>query len=93
MAAEEPPDLDKELPYELVPGTYANLLEVWFTAHEFTLDFGVHDPSGDRSFRVVSRVRVPITLSLDMLQELNRSMTVYERRFGAIERPTEPENL
>ena len=87
MAADEPRDLDKELAYELVPGVCANLLDVWHTPYEFTLDFGVLDPTGDRPFRVVSRVRVPVTLMFEMLQGINRSLTVYERRHGAIERP------
>ena len=87
MAAEEPPDLDKEVPYELVPGVYANLLDVWQTPYEFTLDFGVLEPPEESPFRVVTRVRVPVTLIFEMLTRINRSMTVYERRYGSIVEP------
>ena len=89
MVAEEPPDLDKEVPYELVPGVYANLLDVWHTPYEFTLDFGVLEPPEESAFRVVTRVRVPVTLIFEMLTRINRSMTVYERRHGSIVEPTQ----
>ena len=90
MAAEEPRDLDKELPYELVPGVYANLLDVWSTVSEFTLDFGVYEPHAGEPFRVVSRIRVPVTLIFTMLQWINEELTAYERRFGSVEYLSRP---
>lgn len=101
MAAEQPA-LDLEVPPELVPGVYANLLGVWHSAYEFMLDFGVFQPPSQRSeaahigaFRVTSRIRLPVTLVFDVLRTINDAMSDYEARFGPIEPPsasgTEPE--
>ena len=78
-------------------GVYANLLAVWHTPHEFTLDFcGMQqgqpaDPEDETSpvvvpCRVVSRVRIPVSVVFDVLRALNQNMTRYEETFGPIKR-------
>jgi hypothetical protein len=37
--------------------------------------------------RVVSRVRIPVTLIFDLIRTLNDNMTVYENVFGEIRPP------
>lgn len=93
------PDLqfDVHVPDAQAAGQYANLLNVWHTAHEFTLDFATTMPpeaavTDDGSefvrvpVRVVQRVKVPPTLLFDIIRALNDNMTRYEEAFGPIQR-------
>ena len=70
------------------------------TAHEFTLDFYAtllaerEDPDDDDSrlvvpCRLVSRIKLPVTLVFDVIRILNATMTSYEDRYGEIHRPSE----
>ena len=95
---ERPIELKIDVPPELEGGTYANVLNVWHTAYEFTLDFGVMQQVGEPEdpdaalqvpVRVVSRVRIPVTLLFEVLKALNTNMSGYEATFGPI-RPPEP---
>lgn len=96
---ERPIELKIDVPPELEGGTYANVLNVWHTAYEFTLDFGVmqqvdepEDPDAALQVpvRVVSRVRIPVTLLFQVLKALNTNMTGYESTFGPIREPQAP---
>ena len=98
---ERPIELQLDVPPELEGGTYANVLNVWHTAYEFTLDFGVmqqvvepEDAEADAPLqvpvRVVSRVRIPVTLLFEVLKALNTNMTGYESTFGSIRAPEAP---
>jgi hypothetical protein len=98
--AERPIELQIEVPPELEGGTYSNVLNVWHTAYEFTLDFGVmrsveHPVEPDTPLqvpvRVVSRVRIPVTLLFEVLKALNTNMTNYEAAFGPIGEPRPPQ--
>ena len=98
--AERPIELQIEVPPELEGGTYSNVLNVWHTAYEFTLDFGVMravDPPEDPNtplhvpVRVVSRVRIPVMLLFEVLKALNTNMTNYEAAFGPIGEPRPPQ--
>jgi hypothetical protein len=40
--------------------------------------------------RVVSRVKIPVTVLFDVLRALNENMTRYEQVFGEIRRPEGP---
>lgn len=91
---QQPGTFEITIPPELTGGVYSNVVNVWHTAYEFTLDFAVFEPTredeaGNRLVpcHVVSRVRVPVTLLFDLLQALNTNMTQYERLFGEIQRP------
>jgi hypothetical protein len=95
---ERPIELKIDVPPELEGGTYANVLNVWHTAYEFTLDFGVMQQVGEPEdpdaalqvpVRVVSRVRIPVALLFEVLKALNTNMSGYEATFGPI-RPPEP---
>ncbi len=96
---DRPIELKLDVPPELEGGTYANVLNVWHTAYEFTLDFGVmqqvaepEDPDATVQVpvRVVSRVRIPVTLLFEVLKALNTNMTGYESTFGSIRAPEAP---
>lgn len=78
----------------LAPGTYANFLGVWHTAHEFTLDFAVTQPPGPGQLQdgtvvtrvpcqVVARVKVPPSVLFDFLRTLNENLDQWERTFQA----------
>ena len=96
---DRPIELKLDVPPELEGGTYANVLNVWHTAYEFTLDFGVMQQVGEPEdaeaavqvpVRVVSRVRIPVTLLFEVLKALNTNMTGYESTFGSIRAPEPP---
>ena len=96
---ERPTEFTVAVPPELEGGVYANFLTTWHTAYEFTLDFSATqpphatDPDDPASpvvvpCRVVSRVKVPVTLVFDVIRVLNQEMTNYEATFGEIRRPS-----
>jgi hypothetical protein len=96
---DRPIELKLDVPPELEGGTYANVLNVWHTAYEFTLDFGVMQQVGEPEdpdaalqvpVRVVARVRIPVTLLFQVLKALNTNMTGYESTFGPIREPEAP---
>jgi hypothetical protein len=96
---DRPIELKLDVPPELEGGTYANVLNVWHTAYEFTLDFGVMQQVGEPEdadaalqvpVRVVSRVRIPVTLLFQVMKALNTNMTGYESTFGPIREPEAP---
>ena len=96
MTDDRPVELHIEVPPELEAGTYANVLNVWHTAYEFTLDFGVMQQVAEPEdpeeavhvpVRVSSRVRIPVTLLFEVLKALNQNMTNYEATFGPIREP------
>ncbi len=79
-------------------GVYSNLLAIWHTQDEFTLDFAVKQPSQMRPdeaaghevhvpARVVARVRVPPGQVFEILKAINENMTHYEQTYGDIRRP------
>ena len=98
---ERPTEFQIQVPDDLEAGVYANFLSVWHTAYEFTLDFGVTQPPQVEQpddpdapvrvgCRVVSRVKIPVTVLFDVLRALNENMTRYESVFGEIRRPESP---
>jgi hypothetical protein len=97
---ERPTDFNIQVPPDLEGGVYANLLSIWHTGHEFTLDFSVtqppivpEDPQEAVTIpcRVVSRVKIPPSLIFDILQAVNENMTRYESTFGEIQKPQPPQ--
>lgn len=93
--AENQVNFEISVPEQEQGGHYANFLSVWHTPYEFTLDFAVIEPSKQEDgavtvpCKVVSRVRIPVTVLFDVLKALNENMTQYEEKFGEI-RPPEP---
>jgi hypothetical protein len=93
--AQQPFELQVTLPPELEGGVYSNVLHVHHTAYEFTLDFGVMRPAERDEqgsavrvpVRVVSRIRIPVTLLFEVLKALNQNLTNYEATFGPISEP------
>jgi len=93
-----PARFEVRVPEEHEAGVYANFLNVWHTAHEFTLDFaatlpaeGAEDDAGGQFVRVPARVsariKLPPTLLFEVIRALNDNMTRYEQVFGPIARP------
>jgi Protein of unknown function (DUF3467) len=86
-------EFEIQVPPEQEAGAYSNFLMVWHTPHEFTLDFAVTQPSqaGEGGVkvpcRVVSRVRVPPTVMLDILHAMNENVGRFQQTFGEIRRP------
>jgi hypothetical protein len=83
-------DYEIAVPPELLGGVYANLLGVWHTAHEFTLDFAASSSQEGEALGV-SRIRVAATVVFEMMQNINRELAIYEETYGAIRRPSENE--
>ncbi|HVU71718.1 MAG TPA: DUF3467 domain-containing protein [Mycobacteriales bacterium] len=76
------------------PGVYANLLSVWHSQHEFTLDFAATlpaQPGADGNViqpaRVVARVKLAPTVVFSVLRALNENLTAYESSFGPVKEP------
>lgn len=85
------PNLQYRIAEDLEGGVYANNVVIWHTGHEFTFDFasrlptGSGDAGGDNvPFRVVSRVKVPVSLVFEVLKAINTNMAKYEETFGEI---------
>ena len=89
-------EFEIQVPPEHEVGAYANFLMVWHTPHEFTLDFAVTQPSQPAESgvkvpcRVVSRLHVPPTVMLDILQAMSENAARYQQTFGEIRRPGPP---
>src|SRR2546422_7329598 len=90
---EQQTEFEIQVPPEHEAGEYANFLMVWHTPHEFTLDFAVTQPSQPTDAgvkvpcRVVSRLRVPPTVMLDILHAMNENAARFQQTFGDIRRP------
>ena len=86
-------EFEIQVPPELEAGSYSNFLMVWHTPHEFTLDFAVMQPTQPNQSgvkvpcRVVSRLRVPPTVMLEVLHAMNENLARYQSMFGEIQRP------
>ena len=90
------PEFVFNVPDELTTGQYSNLLAIWHTAHEFTLDFAVTMPTqpGESGSpvvpsEVVARIKIAPSVIFDVLRALNENMTRYEATYGEIPRPGE----
>lgn len=87
-------------------GVYANFVNVWSTAFEFTIDFcatqpaimpeGPDGPDENEPVTVpctvVSRVRIPPTLIYEIFRALDDNLARYEKNWGPIEEPEPPED-
>ncbi len=91
--SDSPMEFDFRVPPEVEAGVYANLLAVWHTAYEFTLDFAVAERAQPSETGVkvpclvVSRVKIPVTLIFEVLKALNANMTQYEAMYGEVHAP------
>ncbi|MGH9190235.1 MAG: DUF3467 domain-containing protein [Acidimicrobiales bacterium] len=86
-----------EVPDDLQDGRYSNFLSVWHGPHDFTLDFavtgqGTPEDGADGAAvvvpaRVVSRIKVPLTMVQDVLRALAENVTSFEEAAGPIRKP------
>lgn len=72
-------------------GVYANVVGVWHTPHEFTLDFalmGLPQPQSDGSVAVeapvVARVKLPISVIFQLAQAIAGNIDLYEKSHGPL---------
>lgn len=89
-----------EVPDDLTAGVYANIVSVWHSPYEFTLDFSVSlpqavgtDETGNQvpviPSRVVARVKIPPSAVFDLMRTLADNETRYVDNIGPIHRPGE----
>ena len=78
-----------EVPDDQINGCYANIMSVWSSPHDFTLDFAVagqpEDVAADPIVvpaRVVSRIKIPLAMAQDVLQALAAQVSNFEERVG-----------
>ena len=83
------------VPDSHLAGVYANVLSVWHTVFEFTLDFAVTLPAMEVPVpaTLVARVKVPPTVVFDMIRQINGSLNQFEARFGPIRGPGDADPL
>jgi hypothetical protein len=80
------------VPDDLQAGAYANLLAVWHTAHEFTLDFavsGMPQSAGEGqppqiTAPVVARVKIAPSVIFSIARAIADNVDKYEQQFGSI---------
>lgn len=100
MSANQPRNVRHQFrcPPELEGGVYANMVGVWHTSHEFTIDFAASMPpqqtkndAGETVVvvpqKVTARVKVPPTVLFEIVRALNENLTKYEDKFGDVRRP------
>jgi hypothetical protein len=91
-----------QVPEDLTGGFYSNVVAVWHTPYEFTLDFAVMLPAQQVAgsegstqvttpCRVVSRVKIPPAVVFELMRALSVNEKLYEERIGPITRPGRPE--
>jgi len=99
----QPVQIALELPDHLVAGVYANVVGVWHTPTEFTLDFAVTQPPAVAAdadgqpvqvvpARVVARVKLPPAQVFRLASALAENERIYEENIGKIVTPGRPEN-
>jgi len=85
-----------QLPDDMTGGVYSNVVAVWHTPYEFTLDFAVMLPAqqvassegkSPTPCRVVSRVKLPPAVVFELMRALSVNERLYEERIGPIPRP------
>jgi hypothetical protein len=92
------PEFKVQVPDDLAAGAYSNIVAVWHTPFEFTLDFAVMQPGemaqddeGNQypvvPARVVARVKIPPSLVFQLMQALSTNERIYEERIGPIVKP------
>jgi hypothetical protein len=94
----QPPEFKFQVPDDLASGVYCNLVGVWHSPFEFTLDFAVTLPAelvtGDDGSqrvevpaRVVARVKLPPAQVFELMRVLSQNEAAYVKNFGQISRP------
>ncbi|QGG95605.1 DUF3467 domain-containing protein [Actinomarinicola tropica] len=83
------------LPGEMETGVYSNLVSVWHTPIDFTLDFGVVgqvsvDPETGRPIAptpIVARVKLPASQIFNLAKAIADNVRRYEEKYGPITPP------
>jgi len=102
MTETSEPSLTLHVPDDLTGGVYSNVVAVWHTPYEFTLDFAVMLPAQQvpgsegtppvTPCRVVSRVKIPPDVVFQLMRALSVNERLYEQSIGPIPRPGRREN-
>jgi hypothetical protein len=97
------PSFVLQVPDALEGGVYSNVVVVWHTPYEFTLDFAVMllpqmvtpteggQPVRVTPARVVSRVKIPPSAVFELMRALSENEHLYEENIGPIPRPGRPD--
>jgi hypothetical protein len=78
------------IPPDDVTGCYSNIVAVWHTPYDFTLDFGVLGQPVERDDElvvdtpVVARVKLPVSVIFSLAKAIAENVDNYEKAFGAI---------
>jgi hypothetical protein len=78
------------VPETIGQGVYANVVAIWHTAHDFTLDFAVAGlpQTGEEGSvvpaEVVARVKVPTSVIFQIAQAIATNVDNYERSYGPL---------
>ncbi len=102
MTEPAPAVFELQVPDDLAAGVYSNVVGVWHTPYEFTLDFAVMQPSQMGTdadgqpvmvvpTRVVARVKIPPATVFELMQALSTNEKIYETSIGPIRRPGRPD--
>ncbi len=97
-----PAQLVFSVPDDIAAGVYSNVVGVWHSPYEFTLDFAVtlpperaEDENGQPlavvPAKVVSRVKIPPSVVFALMQALSQNEQTYIRTIGPIPTPGRPE--
>ena len=91
-------------PPELEGGVYANMVGVWHTGHEFTIDFasslpakrGTDEQGNDVVVvgqKINARVKIAPTMMFEIIRALDHNLQKYEAQFGPVARPGQDDQL
>ncbi len=84
------PQIDLELPENVVDGHYSNLVIISHSASEFVLDFAAIMPGFPKA-KVKTRVILAPEHAKRLLYSLKENIAKYEANLGQIEIPSPPE--
>jgi hypothetical protein len=78
-AGSAPTTFQINVPPEFEAGAYANTASVWFSLHEFTVDFAVTMPPRESTVpcRVVARLKLPPMVVPQLISALQRNLDGY----------------
>ncbi len=94
----QPPQFALQVPDDLTAGVYSNIVGVWHSPYEFTLDFAVTlppqvmtDDAGQSvpvvPARVVSRIKIPPSAVFELMRALSQNEALYVQNIGPIPKP------
>jgi Protein of unknown function (DUF3467) len=84
-----PPQMQLVVGTDVQPGVYSNLVRIWHTQFEFTLDFATLGETPN--VPVVARVKVPTSVIFQIASAIAQNVDMYEQKYGPITTRTGPD--